>query len=903
MTDTTHHLVITVHGIRTYGDWQDELKKLLEAAEPGVCVRMYRYGFFSSLAFLIPPLRWLVGRQFRRFFEQEINAAPEGARIDLVAHSFGTYLAAGSLRHLPPRKKIHTVIFAGSVLPPSFPWYRYLQSGAVGRVINECGWNDSVLVLCQSTALLMGMAGRIGFHGMVGETFTNRYYLGGHGLYFDREQRFMREAWIPLLTGVGPVPTHDERPRLTAVGGIKLFLLSNMHVIKVAGAFLLLMLAIYFPYSSYSETKYHKRAERTKHIALLTNAQEIPGRHPSHVLDLLKIDAKANSDEHAIDNLIGTENPSDVQDGEPSDAEAEPRWWESLPGMADSSREEYRARLYHHRANQQLVASKKEMGAGNKAKALAYFQTALASYERIKNEDHTLGSYALCLLDYGQLLAAMGEHGEAIKQFQLVRDAVFPTASTSVDTHPSRSSTFQRIRDAVFPTAPEATRPASLEVDSFIFEAISRKGLKEWTEAENCLKSAVAIAEKEQNKALLSDAHNELAWLHMERLEVDDAIKDFEAADDASMEIMREQVEYKIRLLHIRHGRALAESFRGKAAEAYDQYQHIVTSFQEFLSKELTFTPKQRRELRDRLINSMEGRADTRFYARQAVPTPTAGGELSRLASFTTGSSAPNSDDSATVDDDYEDAIELLGNDDLSTKARLLYKKVIAQFLAELENGGSFPVAGRRGSRKALTTIDLEFGEAKRTVKALPTGLQRDLELYGKIAGACMELRDSAIARQQQVSPGTTVEVNPNSQHASAMPRAAFFAPQVVERLRELVSKKAACCDKLPRDNVEMLLLVHEILVMPRVEPDPEKRALDSTRMMAVLGESTNVGSHAELSPYFERFQRIASAQAAANLADSTRRSGRQNHDTLRPTYPSARDRGVLAARRPDAWS
>ena len=74
-----------------------------------------------------------------------MRSAPGGARIDLVAHSFGTYLAASALRHLPEGRKIHTVIFAGSVLPPSFPWYKYLQSGAVGRVINECGWNDSVL--------------------------------------------------------------------------------------------------------------------------------------------------------------------------------------------------------------------------------------------------------------------------------------------------------------------------------------------------------------------------------------------------------------------------------------------------------------------------------------------------------------------------------------------------------------------------------------------------------------------------------------------------------------------------------------------------------------------------------------------------------------------------------------
>lgn len=151
MANTTH-LVITVHGIRTNGDWQDDLKNLLEAAEPGITVRSFRYGFFSSLAFLIPPLRWLMGRQFRSFFVQEVRSVPDGARIDLVAHGFGTYLAASALKCLPAGKTIHTVIFAGSVLPVSFPWYRYLQAGTVGRVVNECGWDDWVLVVCQSTA-------------------------------------------------------------------------------------------------------------------------------------------------------------------------------------------------------------------------------------------------------------------------------------------------------------------------------------------------------------------------------------------------------------------------------------------------------------------------------------------------------------------------------------------------------------------------------------------------------------------------------------------------------------------------------------------------------------------------------------------------------------------------------
>ena len=481
MADTTH-LVITVHGIRTYGDWQDDLKKLLEAAEPGIVVRMYRYGFFSSLAFLIPPMRWLVGRQFRRFFEQEINAAPEGARIDLVAHSFGTYLAAGALRHIPPRKKIHTVIFAGSVLSPSFPWYRYLQSGAVGRVINECGWNDSVLVLCQSTALLMGMAGRIGFHGMVGESFTNRYYLGGHGLYFDREQRFMRDAWLPLLVGTGPVLAHDERPRLTAVGGMKLFVLSNMHVIKVAGALLLFMLATFIPLDWYRTAARDKKLESFRNIVLLTNAQEIARRDPSHVTDLLMIDAKATGEEHAFERLSSAQRIDDEVGAGGDDDDPEPQWWQLwkwLTRMSASERAAYKARTAHHRANRQLVSGTESLES-NRAKAQAYYETAVQNYEKIKDNAAVTGSYALCLLDYGQLLAALGQHEKAIAQFELVRNRVFPPA----------------------PAGTASNRPASLEVDSLIFEALSYKAMNNLTSADDCLNRAIAFAENKQNEAL-----------------------------------------------------------------------------------------------------------------------------------------------------------------------------------------------------------------------------------------------------------------------------------------------------------------------------------------------------------------------------------------------------------------
>jgi tetratricopeptide (TPR) repeat protein len=767
---------------------------------------------------------------------------------------------------MPDRKKIHTVIFAGSVLPPSFPWYKYLQSGAVGRVVNECGWEDSVLVLCQSTALLMGMAGRIGFRGMVGDRFVNRYYMWGHGGYFNEQKQFMREEWVPLLTRDGPVPTHDERPPLTAVGGVKLFLLSNMHVIKVAAACLLMMMTIFIPLDWYRKVEYQKRVERINHIALLTNAQEIPGRDPSHVRDLLKIDARASGNENAIDNLIGTESPNDSWNAQAIEEEAEPRWWESLPGMADSSREAFRARLYHHQANHQLVASNQEAGPGNRAKALAYYQSALTSYKRINDNDPAHGSYALCLMDFAQLLATMADHDNAIKQFQLVRDGVFPPEAKGK----------------------ASNRPASLEVDSLIMESRSWKALQNWTAAADCLQKAIAIAKKIRDQALLSDAHIELALLHIDRLEVHDAVKNFQAAEDACRAIMRDQVVYKIRLFHIRHGLALANRLTGKSTESYEQYRQIVMQLQELITKDVTYTPKQRRELRERLINSMERRADVRLFAGQDGATPPPVNELSQVASFARHPSATNTDEPTTVEEDYQEAIELVGNDDLGWKVRLLFKKVIARFVAELEDAEPIPVAQRRGRHKALTPIDLEFDEAKRTFKTLPAGSQKDLELYGQIAYDCMAVRASAMPSGRSSATGKLVEVAANSHPGFATPPVTFFSPHPVERLRARTVKLAADCENLTRDKVEMLLLAHEILVRMRIEPDSAKRAADATRMLAVLGVSTNVASHAELAPYFERFQRIATQEAT--IATNALGSGRfpsQYHESMKPIFVS----------------
>src|SRR5438876_698734 len=97
-----NQLLITVHGIRTFGHWQERLETLLldadqEANDRSVEIINYKFGYFSAVAFLVPPLRWLVVRRFRRDFLRWVNSS-SWDRIDIVAHSFGTHVVAWALR-------------------------------------------------------------------------------------------------------------------------------------------------------------------------------------------------------------------------------------------------------------------------------------------------------------------------------------------------------------------------------------------------------------------------------------------------------------------------------------------------------------------------------------------------------------------------------------------------------------------------------------------------------------------------------------------------------------------------------------------------------------------------------------------------------------------------------------
>ena len=272
VTHAAKHLVITVHGIRTFGEWQERLEALLKGANTAqaITVSHYKYGYFSTIAFLIPFLRWLVTLRFRKALVS-IATANQWDRIDLVGHSFGTHILAWGLYGIPveERPRINTIILAGSVLKSGFPWDKLLGQ-SVRRLVNDCGTKDDVLLLNQLTVLFTGMAGRLGFNGMTGATFRNRFFELGHSGYFISAGRpsdeFMQRYWMPLLTSDAIVEPVDNR-RASALGGVFATLLNNAEPIKLF-VYSLPLLVAFFWISGLYLTAEQERANATREATI-----------------------------------------------------------------------------------------------------------------------------------------------------------------------------------------------------------------------------------------------------------------------------------------------------------------------------------------------------------------------------------------------------------------------------------------------------------------------------------------------------------------------------------------------------------------------------------------------------------------------------------------------------------
>ena len=209
-------VAITVHGIRTFGQWQERLKKIVQDEASYIKFLSYKYGHFPVLFFVFPALQRREVTRLKNAIRQMV-LSNKGKEFIIFSHSFGTHVVAHALQELFDEGEvlnIKTLVLSGSVLKATHDW-SFIQKIPGIKLINECGSDDRILWLSEAFVPKTGMAGRSGFYGFNSDQFMNRYHKGGHSLYFDGED-FMRDKWLPLFMENPGVPSYESRSELSS---------------------------------------------------------------------------------------------------------------------------------------------------------------------------------------------------------------------------------------------------------------------------------------------------------------------------------------------------------------------------------------------------------------------------------------------------------------------------------------------------------------------------------------------------------------------------------------------------------------------------------------------------------------------------------------------------------------
>lgn len=213
-------VAITVHGIRTFGQWQERLKEIVQNEASYISFLSYKYGYFSVLFFVIPLFQRREITRLKVALKQ-MMASNEGKEFIIFSHSFGTYLVAHALQQLFDEGEalnIKTLVLSGSVLKATHDW-SFIHKVPGLKLINECGSDDFILWLSEAFVPKTGMAGRSGFYGFSSEQFQNRYHKGGHSLYFNGEE-FMKDKWLPLFMETPNTSSYESRGDLSIVANV-----------------------------------------------------------------------------------------------------------------------------------------------------------------------------------------------------------------------------------------------------------------------------------------------------------------------------------------------------------------------------------------------------------------------------------------------------------------------------------------------------------------------------------------------------------------------------------------------------------------------------------------------------------------------------------------------------------
>ena len=205
-------LVMSVHGIRTYAEWQYTLAEVLNRRS--IQFKMRRFGYYPVTSFVRSARNQRHVDEFCAWYRatvgefDNVDTAYPAKRPSVIAHSFGAFIIGYSM--LKYREiKFDKIILCGSILPTDFDWYTLFNRDQVGRVLNEHGGQDTWVSLARFAVRGTGPSGRTGF-AFLGTRLSNvPYDFHKHSDFF--QVAHIEESWLPFL--------HTEPSRFIIVHG------------------------------------------------------------------------------------------------------------------------------------------------------------------------------------------------------------------------------------------------------------------------------------------------------------------------------------------------------------------------------------------------------------------------------------------------------------------------------------------------------------------------------------------------------------------------------------------------------------------------------------------------------------------------------------------------------------
>jgi hypothetical protein len=189
-SNTTPHLVVLIHGIRTEAEWEEPIATVLR--QGGLIPVPVRYGALATLNFLLPiPTLRRRGIQKLDITLKDIRVQHPTSPVSIVAHSFGTYCLAHLLRR-DFTTRLHRVVLVGSTVNRRFPWHEF--ANRYDAIVNDCGSKDVWPVLAESCTWGYGASGTLGFGSF---RVTDRFFSLGHSELLTAE--FAEKYWLPFL--------------------------------------------------------------------------------------------------------------------------------------------------------------------------------------------------------------------------------------------------------------------------------------------------------------------------------------------------------------------------------------------------------------------------------------------------------------------------------------------------------------------------------------------------------------------------------------------------------------------------------------------------------------------------------------------------------------------------------